>query len=148
MTTWQTTTGTGKLVAHLDGDLLILDFGKYKGRCLQEVPGSYLRWLLSCAGEAFLPPDLLGYVEDEMRVRNAEERGPSRETILRVHELIHWAAVCASVPDMTGDELSCLLEEAQGALLAIEAAMRKRLERGLAEVFKEGGEPEWRSCRE
>jgi len=48
---------------------ILLSFGKYRGDRLAEVPESYLRWMLSAAGRAFLPDDLVEIVEVEARAR-------------------------------------------------------------------------------
>lgn len=65
-------TNTGNLVAEVvRGGGVRLTFGKHEGDTLQQVPRSYLKWMLSKAGSDFLPEPLRQLVRRELARREA-----------------------------------------------------------------------------
>ena len=88
---WCSTT-TGKLVAH-DGpaDEIMLAFGKHCGRALSEVPASYLGWMLSPGGRAFLPENLLRLVAEERELRLVADEAAATPANLTMADVLGWA---------------------------------------------------------
>lgn len=89
--TWYSTARGNYRVAHRDEDTgtVLLDFGKYDGRALIEVPDSYLGWMIDGGGKAFLPDDLIDLAA------NVLARRQDARALIEVPDLRHGADVIA-----------------------------------------------------
>ena len=117
-------------LAHFDDEAseVILDFGKHCGRSLPEVPVAYLRWLLSRAGQAFMPAPLLVHVQAE-----AEERqtgGRQADAAPRAFDVPDWpdARDVPGIIDWVDAAPAGEVSEYRVHLLNIAAAMNRRLD--------------------
>jgi hypothetical protein len=56
-----------------EGDVVVLTFGKYKGTALEDVPGSYLSWMVNGDFGADTKQVLRGYLSGDYPVRHYED---------------------------------------------------------------------------
>jgi hypothetical protein len=125
--TWYSTARSNYRVAHRDEvtGAVLLDFGKYDGRALTEVPDSYLDWMID-GGKTFLPDDLRNLAAD-VRARRQDAGALIEVPDLRQGaDVIAWAhrAAAGDVAEEAArlhalaDALTALLDDRAGSTLA------------------------------
>jgi|LSQX01.3.fsa_nt_gb hypothetical protein len=126
--TWYSTARGNYPVAHRDEDTgtVLLDFGKYDGRALIEVPDSYLGWMIDGGGKAFLPDDLIDLAADVLARRQDARALIEVPDLRHGADVIAWAdrapagdvAEVATRCRIIADTLTAVLDDRAGSTLA------------------------------